>query len=44
MDIRYIARRLHRVSMRRTSVDVFGKLAGMITLSSLVLEHDLFMR
>jgi CBS domain-containing protein len=44
MDIRYIARLLHRVSMRRAPVEENGKLVGMITLSSLVLENDVFMR
>ena len=44
MDIRYIARLLHRVNMRRAPVEENGKLVGMITLSSLVLENDLFFR
>jgi len=44
MDIRYIARLLHRVGMRRAPVEENGKLVGMVTLSSLVLEHDLFLR
>jgi CBS domain-containing protein len=44
MDIRYIARLLHRVNMRRAPVEENGKLVGMITLSSLVLENDLFLR
>jgi len=42
MDIRYIARLLHRVGMRRAPVEENGKLIGMVTLSSLVLDHDLF--
>ncbi|EKD35346.1 MAG: hypothetical protein ACD_75C01948G0008 [uncultured bacterium] len=43
MDIRYIARLLHRVGMRRAPVEENGKLIGMVTLSSLVLDHDLFL-
>lgn len=43
MDIRYIARLLHRVNLRRAPVEENGKLVGMITLSSLVLENDLFL-
>jgi CBS domain-containing protein len=44
MDIRYIARLLHRVGMRRAPVEEHGKLIGMVTLSSLVLDNDLFLR
>jgi CBS domain-containing protein len=44
MDIRYIARLLHRVGMRRAPVEENGRLVGMVTLSSLVLENDLFLR
>lgn len=44
MDIRYIARLLHRVGMRRAPVEENGRLVGMITLSSLVLDNDLFLR
>ena len=43
MDIRYIARLLHRVGMRRAPVEDKGKLVGMVTLSSLVLDCDLFL-
>ena len=42
MDIRYIARLLHRVGMRRAPVEENGQLIGMVTLSSLVLDYDLF--
>ncbi|MBU1567875.1 MAG: CBS domain-containing protein [Proteobacteria bacterium] len=42
MDIRYIARLLHRVNLRRAPVEENGQLVGMITLSSLVIENDLF--
>ena len=44
MDIRYIARLLHRVGMRRAPVEENGKLIGMVTLSALVLDHDLFQK
>jgi CBS domain-containing protein len=44
MDIRYIARLLHRVGMRRAPVEENGELIGMVTLSSLVLDCDLFLR
>ncbi len=44
MDIRYIARLLHRVGMRRAPVEENGQLIGMVTLSSLVLDYDLFLR
>jgi CBS domain-containing protein len=44
MDIRYIARLLHRVGMRRAPVEENGKIVGMVTLSSLVLDNDLFLR
>jgi len=43
MDIRYIARMLHRVGMRRAPVEENGKLIGMVTLSSLILDHDIFL-
>lgn len=42
MDIRYVARLLHRVNMRRAPVEENGQLVGMITLTSLVLDNDLF--
>ncbi|NCC30615.1 MAG: CBS domain-containing protein [Chloroflexia bacterium] len=44
MDIRYIARLLHRVGMRRAPVEDKGQLIGMVTLSALVLDCDLFVR
>ncbi len=43
MDIRYIARLLHRMNLRRAPVEEKGQLVGMITLSSLVLENDVFL-
>lgn len=42
MDIRYVARLLYRTNMRRAPVEENGQLVGMITLSALVLENDLF--
>ncbi|CAG35079.1 CBS domain-containing protein [Desulfotalea psychrophila] len=42
MDIRYVIRLLHRVNMRRAPVEENGHLVGMVTLTSLVLDHDLF--
>ncbi len=42
MDIRYVARLLYRSNMRRAPVEDKGQLVGMITLSALVLENDLF--
>lgn len=44
MDIRYIARLLYRIGMRRAPVEENGQLVGMVTLSSLVLDNDLFLR
>ncbi|TKB24005.1 CBS domain-containing protein [Desulfopila sp. IMCC35006] len=42
MDIRYVARLLYRANMRRAPVEDKGELVGMITLSALVLENELF--
>jgi len=42
MDVRYVARLLYRTNMRRAPVEENGQLVGMITLSALVLENDLF--
>jgi signal-transduction protein with cAMP-binding, CBS, and nucleotidyltransferase domain len=42
MDIRYVARLLYRAGIRRSPVEEGGKLIGMISLSSLVLDNDLF--
>ncbi len=41
MDIRYAIRLIQRIDVRRAPVDEKGELVGMITLSSLVLDHDL---
>ena len=42
MDIRYVARLLHRAGIRRAPVEENSRLLGMISLSSLILENDLF--
>ena len=42
MDVRYIARLLYRAGVRRAPVEEGGKLVGMFSLASLVLENELF--
>ena len=42
MDIRYVARLIYRAGIRRAPVEDGGELIGMISLSSLILDHDLF--
>lgn len=42
MDVRYVARLLSRAGIRRAPVEDGKKLVGMISLSSLVLDNDLF--
>jgi CBS domain-containing protein len=42
MDVQYVARLLHRAGIRRAPVEEGGELVGMISLSSLVLENELF--
>jgi CBS domain-containing protein len=42
MDIRYVARLIHRAGIRRAPVEDGGKLIGMISLSSLILDNELF--
>ena len=42
MDVRYVARLLYRAGIRRAPVEEGGKLIGMISLASLVLENELF--
>ncbi len=42
MDVRYVARLLYRAGIRRAPVEEGGELVGMISLSSLVLENELF--
>lgn len=42
MDIRYAIRLIHRMGVHRAPVERNGEIVGMITLSSLVLENELF--
>jgi CBS domain-containing protein len=42
MDIRYVARLLFRAGIRRAPVEMNGELTGMISLSSLIIENELF--
>ncbi len=42
MDIRYVARLIHQAGIRRAPVEDKGELVGMISLSSLILDNDLF--
>ncbi len=41
MDVKYVARLLHKAGIRRAPVEDQGKLIGMVTLSSLILDNDL---
>ena len=42
MDIRYAARLIYRADIRRAPVEDKGELIGMISLSSLILDNELF--
>ena len=42
MDIRYAARLIYRASVRRAPVEDKGDIIGMISLSSLILDNELF--
>lgn len=42
MDIRYVARLIYRAGIRRAPVEENGELIGMISLTSLILENELF--
>jgi CBS domain-containing protein len=42
MDIRYVARLIYRAGIRRAPVEDGGELIGMISLSSLILDNELF--
>jgi len=42
MDIRYVARLLYRAGIRRAPVADGEEIIGMISLSALILENDLF--
>lgn len=41
MDIRYAVRLIHRTGVHRAPVEHMGEIVGMVTLSSLILDHDL---
>ena len=42
MDIRYVARLIYRAGIRRAPVEEAGELVGMVSLTSLVLDNELF--
>lgn len=42
MDIRYVARLLYQAGIRRAPVEAGGKLAGVISLTSLILDNEIF--
>jgi CBS domain-containing protein len=42
MDIRYVARLIYRAGIRRAPVENGKELIGMISLSSLILDNELF--
>lgn len=42
MDIRYVARLIYRAGIRRAPVEDKGNIVGMISLTSLILDNDLF--
>ncbi|MCD4742718.1 MAG: CBS domain-containing protein [Desulfobacteraceae bacterium] len=42
MDIRYVARLINKAGIRRAPVEDGGELIGMISLSSLILDNELF--
>ncbi len=42
MDIRYAARLIYQADIRRAPVEDCGELIGMLSLSSLILDHELF--
>jgi len=42
MDIRYAARLIYRAGIRRAPVEDIGEIIGMISLSSLILDNELF--
>jgi CBS domain-containing protein len=42
MDIRYVARLLFRAGIRRAPVEENGELIGMVSLSSLILDNEIF--
>lgn len=41
MDIRYAIRLIHRTGVHRAPVEHMGKIIGLVTLDSLILDNDL---
>ena len=42
MDVRYVARLLYHAGIRRAPVEDQGELVGIVSMSSLILDNDLF--
>ncbi len=42
MDIRYVARLIYQAGIRRAPVEEGGEIVGVISLSSLILDNELF--
>jgi signal-transduction protein with cAMP-binding, CBS, and nucleotidyltransferase domain len=42
MDIRYVARLIYRAGIRQAPVEENGNIVGIVSLSSLILDNDLF--
>lgn len=42
MDIRYVARLLYHAGIRRAPVERNGEIVGVVSLSSLILDNELF--
>jgi CBS domain-containing protein len=42
MDIRYVARLIYRAGIRRAPVEESGELVGMVSLTSLILDNEVF--
>ena len=42
MDIRYVARLIYRAGIRRAPVEEAGQIIGMVSLTSLILDNELF--
>jgi signal-transduction protein with cAMP-binding, CBS, and nucleotidyltransferase domain len=42
MDIRYVARLMFRAGIRRAPVEDRGEIVGVVSLSALILENELF--
>ena len=42
MDIRYVTRLIYRAGIRRAPVEQDGQIVGIVSLYSLILNHDIF--